>query len=155
VVLQAFSVEKDFWVCWTLREMFTLPGIGEHLTFKGGTSLSKAWKLVERFSEDIDLVVDKEVLGFGGDAVPDKAPSRKPCKARLDCLMDACRQWVQGTLQTALATRIAETLGSGGGTLEVDPDRPMASAFFSIILRVVGEFERRFNQSPKVDPRKR
>lgn len=40
--LQSFSVEKDLWVCWTLRELFTLPGIGEHLTFKGGTSLSKA-----------------------------------------------------------------------------------------------------------------
>ena len=53
--LQAFSVEKDFWVCWTLRELFTLSGIGEHLTFKGGTSLSKAWKLIRRFSEDIDL----------------------------------------------------------------------------------------------------
>ena len=37
--LQAVSVEKDFWVCWTLRDLFTLPGIGSHLTFKGGTSL--------------------------------------------------------------------------------------------------------------------
>jgi predicted nucleotidyltransferase component of viral defense system len=48
--LQAFSVEKDFWACRTLSELFTLPGIGEHLTFKGGTSLSKAWNLIERFS---------------------------------------------------------------------------------------------------------
>ncbi len=38
--LSPASVEKDFWVCWTLRELFTLPGIGEHLTFKGGTSLN-------------------------------------------------------------------------------------------------------------------
>lgn len=60
--LQAFSVEKDFWVCWTLRELFTLPGIGEHLTFKGGTSLSKAWKLIRRFSEDIDLI-ESDVRG--------------------------------------------------------------------------------------------
>ena len=45
------SIEKDFWVCWTLREFFTLPGWGEHLAFKGGTSLAKAWKLIERFSE--------------------------------------------------------------------------------------------------------
>jgi len=51
--LQAASVEKDFWVCWTLRELVRLPGIGEHLTFKGGTSLSKAWNLIQRFSEDI------------------------------------------------------------------------------------------------------
>jgi predicted nucleotidyltransferase component of viral defense system len=75
--LDARSVEKDFWVCWTLRELFSMSGIGEHLTFKGGTSLSKAWQLIERFSEDIDLIVDKEALGFGGDAAPDKAPSNK------------------------------------------------------------------------------
>jgi predicted nucleotidyltransferase component of viral defense system len=49
--LPAASIEKDFWVCWTLRELFGLPEDGPHLTFKGGTSLSKAWKLIERFSE--------------------------------------------------------------------------------------------------------
>lgn len=120
--LQAFSVEKDFWVCWTLRELFTLPDIGEHLTFKGGTSLSKAWKLIERFSEDIDLIVDKDALGFGGDAAPDKAPSNKQRKVRLQSLMENCRQWVQGSLQPALATRILDTLGPNGWRLEVDPD---------------------------------
>ena len=52
--LPAASIEKDFWVCWTLRELFGLPEDGPHLTFKGGTSLSKAWKLIERFSEIID-----------------------------------------------------------------------------------------------------
>ncbi len=59
--LQAVSVEKDFWVCWTLRELFAMPGISGHLTFKGGTSLSKAWKLIQRFSEDIDLIVDSPI----------------------------------------------------------------------------------------------
>jgi hypothetical protein len=90
--LHVQSVEKDLWVCWTLREVFSMPGIGEHLTFKGGTSLSKAWKLIRRFSEDIDLIVDKEALGFGGDAAPDKAPSNKQRKARLEALMTASRQ---------------------------------------------------------------
>jgi hypothetical protein len=126
--LQAVSVEKDFWVCWTLRELFTLPGIDEHLTFKGGTSLSKAWKLIRRFSEDIDIIVDKDVLGFGGDAAPDKAPSNNKRKARLLALMDSCRKWVQGTLQPALAARIAAALGAAlgadGWKLEVDPDMP-------------------------------
>jgi predicted nucleotidyltransferase component of viral defense system len=122
--LQAFSVEKDFWVCWTLRELFTLPGIGEHLTFKGGTSLSKAWKLIRRFSEDIDLIVDKDALGFGGDAAPDKAPSNKQRRARLEALMESCRLWVQGTLQPALASRIADALGPEAWKLEVDPDMP-------------------------------
>ena len=38
--MEAVIVEKDFWVCWTLKELFGLPQIGEHLIFKGGTSLS-------------------------------------------------------------------------------------------------------------------
>ncbi len=95
-----------------------------HLTFKGGTSLSKAWRLIERFSEDIDLVVDKEVLGFGCDAAPDKAPSKKQRKARLECLMTASRQWVQGTLQPALSNRIQTALGDTNWKLEVDPGMP-------------------------------
>ena len=78
--LQAVSVEKDCWVCWTLRELFNLPGAGGHLTFKGGTSLSKAWKLIKRFSEDIDLVVGKDALGFGGGAGTEKAPGKKTAR---------------------------------------------------------------------------
>lgn len=122
--LQAVSVEKDFWVCWTLRELFTLPAIGDHLTFKGGTSLSKAWQIIQRFSEDIDLIVDKETLGFGGDAAPDKAPSNKQRKARLENLMEVCRQWVQGILQPALTARLLATLGDTDWRIEVDPDMP-------------------------------
>ena len=122
--LDAVSVEKDLWVCWTLRELFALPVISGCLTFKGGTSLSKAWKLIERFSEDIDIIVDKEALGFGGDDAPDRAPSNKQRKARLEALMGACRQWVQGTLQPALASRIRSVLGETSWQLEVDPDMP-------------------------------
>src|SRR5690349_16210716 len=81
--LQAASVDKDFWVCWMLRELFGLRDIGDHVTFKGGTSLSKAWGLIERFSEDIDLVVDKEALGFADDASPEKAPRRKQRQRRI------------------------------------------------------------------------
>lgn len=122
--LQAQSVEKDFWVCWTLRELFALSDIGTHLTFKGGTSLSKAWKLIRRFSEDIDLVIDKEVLGFGGDASPDRARSNKQRRARLEALMEAGRKWVQETLQTAIAGRLRSALAGSLWDLDVDPDMP-------------------------------
>ena len=53
-----FAVEKDWWVSRTLEIIFQMD-IAKHLVFKGGTSLSKAWKLINRFSEDIDLVVLK------------------------------------------------------------------------------------------------
>ncbi len=83
------AVEKDFWVCWTLRKLFELSEWGEHLTFKGGTSLSKCWNLIERFSEDIDIVIDRGVLGFGGDSAPETAPSKKQTTKRLKALKES------------------------------------------------------------------
>lgn len=65
--MKAFAVEKDWWVSRTLEIIFQMP-IAAHLVFKGGTSLSKAWKLINRFSEDIDLAIDKEFFeGYKGD----------------------------------------------------------------------------------------
>jgi predicted nucleotidyltransferase component of viral defense system len=61
-----FAVEKDWWVVQTLSIIFEME-VGQHLVFKGGTSLSKAWKLIERFSEDIDLAIDRKFLGFEGE----------------------------------------------------------------------------------------
>ncbi len=49
-----------------MKELFRLPDVGEHLIFKGGTSLSKVFKVIERFSEDIDVSIDRGWLGFGG-----------------------------------------------------------------------------------------
>jgi hypothetical protein len=46
--LAPLIIEKDFWVCWTLRQFFDLSGVGEHLIFKGGTSLSKIFGVIER-----------------------------------------------------------------------------------------------------------
>jgi len=58
-------IEKDFWVCFTLKMLFQRSRFGQSLVFKGGTSLSKAHGLIERFSEDIDLVLDWQLIGFG------------------------------------------------------------------------------------------
>jgi len=62
--LPAFAVEKDWWVMQILPAVFQLE-IAPYLVFKGGTSLSKAWKIIERFSEDIDLAMDRSFFGFG------------------------------------------------------------------------------------------
>jgi predicted nucleotidyltransferase component of viral defense system len=59
-------VEKDWWVVHTLGLIFQMD-CASSLIFKGGTSLSKGWDLIQRFSEDIDLVLDREFLGFKGD----------------------------------------------------------------------------------------
>jgi predicted nucleotidyltransferase component of viral defense system len=69
--LPAYAVEKDWWVVQTLTILFEL-AIGKHLVFKGGTSLSKAWGIIERFSEDIDLAVDRAFYEFEGELGKEK-----------------------------------------------------------------------------------
>lgn len=64
--LPDYAIEKDWWVSLLLRCIFSL-NFAEHLIFKGGTSLSKGWNLIDRFSEDIDLGIDPGFLGFEGD----------------------------------------------------------------------------------------
>jgi hypothetical protein len=60
------AIEKDWWVTMVLKALFLLP-YANYLSFKGGTSLSKCWNLIERFSEDVDIGIDREFLGFQGE----------------------------------------------------------------------------------------
>ena len=123
--LRAASIEKDFWVCWTLRELFALPEWGAHLTFKGGTSLSTAWQLIDRFSEDIDVVIDRDFLGFGGDHSPGKATSRKQQRLALDALRKTAQDRIRESLQPALHASITGKLPAGVvWQLEPDADDP-------------------------------
>lgn len=61
--LPSAAIEKDWWVVRTLELVFA-SSIAPHTVFKGGTSLSKAWNLIDRFSEDIDLALDRRFLGI-------------------------------------------------------------------------------------------
>ena len=62
-------IEKDFWVCWTLNYLFHDSPWKDHFAFKGGTSLSKCFDLIHRFSEDIDLILDWRLVGCGKDGL--------------------------------------------------------------------------------------
>lgn len=124
-------IEKDFWVVWTLVQLFSLAELKTHLTFKGGTSLSKVYKLIERFSEDIDVSIEKDFLGFGApERDPDQAPSNKKQRAALESLSKACADYVQGRLTAALKESIAERLGTTSGwALIPDEADPQALIF--------------------------
>ena len=63
--LSTIAIEKDWWICTVLRALYALP-YAEHLSFKGGTSLSKCYHIIERFSEDVDIAINREFLGFFG-----------------------------------------------------------------------------------------
>lgn len=88
------SIEKDWWVVQTLRLIFQMD-VAEHLLFKGGTSLSKAWKIIERFSEDVDLAINREYFGFSG------AISR----TQVGKLRDASFDYLSNTFFSALKKR--------------------------------------------------
>lgn len=70
-------VEKDFWVCFTLDYLFHRSPWKDSITFKGGTSLSKAFNLISRFSEDIDLILDWRILGYSKEEPWEKRSNTK------------------------------------------------------------------------------
>jgi len=91
--------------------------------FKGGTSLSKAYGLIRRFSEDIDITVFREDLQEPASVEDLEVLSGKKRKAKLDAIRDACRSWVTGPLEEHLAREVKELTGGGGGA-EVDKGDP-------------------------------
>jgi len=112
-------IEKDFWVCWTLQRLFALPDFGGHLLFKGGTSLSKVYGAIQRFSEDIDLSLSRASFSEGVPD-PEQAASNTQRKLRADALVAAFRDTVTDRLLPALSAGIAEQLGEEGWTLTQD-----------------------------------
>lgn len=104
--LPPFHVEKDFWVCWVLAVFFSDSVVGPNLTFRGGTSLSKAWRIIERFSEDIDLAMSRTWLGDAKE--PGEAGITSSEKERrLKALRDECREMIAKVLQPMLENAAA------------------------------------------------
>lgn len=103
-----FHVEKDFWVCWTLAALFTDNQIGPNLVFRGGTSLSKGWGLIERFSEDIDLAMSRSWVekDLEAEAFFDNA-SKSQLERRLKSLRKKCREVIGELIVPRLEERLA------------------------------------------------
>ena len=90
-------LEKDVWVVWALDTLFNSPA-GDHLVFKGGTSLSKAYGIIQRFSEDVDLTYDiraiaPDLVGDSQDAIPtSRGEERRWTRAARQRL----KEWMRG-----------------------------------------------------------
>jgi len=118
-------IEKDFWVCWTLKRLFGLQDEdAATLVFKGGTSLSKAFGAIRRFSEDIDLSFDRAELGYTGDRDPEKEGiSKKQANRLIEALVSDVERHIAEKLLPALRSAIVEQLGEpaeGKWSLEID-----------------------------------
>lgn len=107
----AANVEKDFWVCLVLDALYhRLPARHPRLMFRGGTSLSKAFGLIQRFSEDVDLTVYRGDLGFTDQRDPTVADiSNTKRKALFEELRAACSAYVLDDLKGALEEALGET----------------------------------------------
>ena len=97
-------VEKDFWVCFTLDYLFHCSPWKEAITFKGGTSLSKAFHLISRFSEDIDLILDWRVLGYDKD---------EPWKKRSNTKQDVFNKEANARAEVFLAETFCPVIKEG------------------------------------------
>jgi len=118
------NIEKDFWVCWTLDALYhARPAGGPRLLFKGGTSLSKSFGLIERFSEDIDVTVFRDDLDEPASVEELEALSNKKRRARLDAIRNACRGYITGPLRAFLTEHLAEAT-DGRGRVEIDEADP-------------------------------
>ena len=132
--LTPLIVEKDFWVCWSLRRLMGVPELAKVLTFKGGTSLSKAFGIIKRFSEDIDLTLNRAAPLLGEVASPMASDiSGKERERRGKALGAAAQNWVGTILLPTLAQAIAEALGTRDGwSIEADPaDKDRQTVLFN------------------------
>ena len=151
--LSAQIVEKDFWVCWSLRRLFLLDEFRQHLTFKGGTTLSKVYHVIERFSEDVDVAIEHGFLGFGGDMEPENAKSGKEQQRRIKGLKTVCQTVIAERLAPQLEEAISvQLVGITPWRLKKDPtDKDAQTLLFEYPPALVGELHPYFSGSVKIE----
>lgn len=120
-------VEKDFWITCCLQHLFSLP-LPVKMVFKGGTSLSKGYDLINRLSEDCDITLDRANLGFVGERDPLNASSRKQRDKLLDELKQVCNDFVRSTLKMTLHDSLKQELE--GETWDLSMDEGLQSLRF-------------------------
>lgn len=106
----AIIIEKDFWVCWTLNRIFSNPDLAQHIIFKGGTSLSKCYGIIDRFSEDIDLTLSKTYIDIAGANDPITASTSSQRGKRLTELTDAVTTKISTVVKPILIDDFKENL---------------------------------------------
>jgi hypothetical protein len=114
-------VEKDFWVCWTLLQISRLTGL-PRLIFKGGTSLSKAFGIIKRFSEDIDLVINRHELGFNDKTDPANQEATNLRNRTIEKLKATCFDVIAKEFVPKLKLEASSIIGDEGSTIEIDPN---------------------------------
>ena len=114
-------IEKDFWVCFVLEYLFNRSMWKKQLAFKGGTSLSKAYDLIQRFSEDIDLMLDWRVLGYSYNEPWEDRSKTKQLKFNEDSI-DRLFAFLRNDFLPVFKTDMSELLGAEADVFITDDD---------------------------------
>ncbi len=122
--------EKDFWVVWSMKHIFSLSEISDNLIFRGGTSLSKAHSMIERFSEDVDLGINYKFFGYEGGDDPLHAPSNSQRKKILKKLRREVRHYLTGEFKRRLTENFTDVLGKENWSLECKRDGRIIQFYF-------------------------
>jgi len=101
-------VEKDFWSCWILYKLFSDKEMSEILRFKGGTSLSKAYHLIERFSEDLDLILTKEIILNDDEDI--FQPSNKKQKLFTEQISERTAKYISTILKNKISSLLSNNV---------------------------------------------
>jgi hypothetical protein len=151
------NVEKDFWVCWSLDLLFNGREETEpRLLFKGGTSLSKAYGLIARFSEDIDITVFREDLGLNIEIINLENLSGKQQRIHLNTIKAACQTYIQSTLKERLNQQIKKIFQEAKISLSQDivtsdPDDPDQQTLLINYPSVVNEGDHYLRPTIKIE----
>ena len=108
--METAIVEKDFWVCFLLDHLFHRSGFKDSIIFKGGTSLSKAFGLIERFSEDVDLILDWRLIGYGLNEPWEERSNTKQDKFKLETI-ERTDGYLANAFVPSLKASLSEELG--------------------------------------------
>lgn len=133
-------LEKDVWVCWALDALFTI-GDNVKMAFKGGTSLSKAYNLINRFSEDVDVTIDYASLDSTIDPF-DPELSTNARRRQSDAMVERANCYVIEIIEPHFRKLLTNQFPDGGWSLDVEKDGELLTlAYPSAItsLNVVGD----------------
>jgi Nucleotidyl transferase AbiEii toxin, Type IV TA system len=116
-------IEKDFWVCRTLRHIFLLENL-PRIVLKGGTSLSKAFGIIKRFSEDIDLVINRHEIGFNDKNDPANQEQTNLRDRTIEALKATCVDVIEKEFLPKLKAEFQSIIGEQEWSLLLDPGAP-------------------------------
>lgn len=133
LAMQPFILEKDVWVCWALERLFSMPG-NLNMAFKGGTSLSKVYDVIDRFSEDIDVTIDYR----DSESSLTGHESRSELARLSERLKDQVNEITSKQIKPFFEEALSEEFGASYGCIELSPDGEKLYVHYESVLAEAG-----------------